>query len=214
MKKRSITLLALCLCLAGLLAAGSLAYFTATDSVSNRFLVATTDPGQPADPDALFSIRLYETDGAGQTETGKEYTNVQPGSVLDKDPTVENTGKYDQWVRLSVTVTNAAAWKSACEAHSLDLLSIFGGLDGAKWISAGDPMEDTAADSITYVYYLNEKLTPGATATLFTTVTLPVELTTEEMVSLSSFDIVIGAEALQADYTGDNAQAAFAACWE
>ena len=78
--------------MAAVLTIGSLAYFTATDSVSNRFLVATTDPGQPADPDALFSIRLYETDGAGQTETGKEYTNVQPGSVLDKDPTVENTG--------------------------------------------------------------------------------------------------------------------------
>lgn len=213
--KRKTLIVAVAVCLAAILALGSLAVFSNSDDITNTFMVAGYDPDKPITPDELFSVTVYETDKDGnQTEQGLTYDGIQPGDKLDKDPTVKNTGKYDQYVRVMVTVTNAKNWMDACEKHGIsDLTTIFGGFVDADWTRIDAPVYNEAADTLTYTYYYNRVLTPGETATLFETVTIPLSFTVEDMVALQQFELKVAADAIQSAHTGDNAVDAFANYW-
>ena len=147
---------------------------------------------------------------------GNTYDDIAPGDLLTKDPTVENTGKYDQWIRVNVTLTNATNWVSvlrACNITSLE--SIFVGYDANLWQSEGNdvPEIDTATDTLTFTYYLKDKLEPAETATLFTAVKIPEQFDQDYMAYINEFELKIVAEALQFDNTGDNCFDAFANYW-
>jgi hypothetical protein len=67
-----------------------------------------------------------------------------------------------------------------------------------------------ADDTLTYTYYLNEKLKPGKDELLFTEIVLPELLTQYHMATLNGgFSLKLVAEAIQADNTGATAQEAF-----
>ena len=218
MKKRTF-IVALIICMVAIIGIGSLAYFQASKNLTNYFAVAgvsdPTDPTATIDPDDLFSIKLDETNinvmtGFGErTEEGNVYKDILPGTTLKKDPTVTNTGKYDAWVRVKVTVTDAAAWEAACEKHGItDLATIFNEYNDQLW--KRDPNEDVKKDdTITYTYYYRSKVAPGGTAKLFDSVTIPKQFDIQDMVSLATFQLKITGEAIQADNTGETPQAAF-----
>lgn len=216
MKKRTF-IVALIICMVAIIGIGSLAYFQASKNLTNYFAVAgvpnPTDPTATIDPTALFSIKLEETDitknDNTKTETGNTYTDILPGDTLKKDPTVTNTGKYDAWVRVKVTVTDAADWKAACDKHGItDLATIFNGFDAELWDR--EIKEDVEKDNtITYTYYYRTKVAPDGTAKLFDSVTIPKQLDVEDMASLATFQLKITGEAIQADNTGETAQEAF-----
>lgn len=206
MKKRNTLLAALVLCLISLLAGSSLAYFTAKDSVTNEFMVASYDPENPdTDPNTLFSIDVYETNAQGEKEdVGLTYENIAPGDALPKDPTIKNTGKYDAWVRMSLTFSNASSWKTACaNVEIAELTEIFDNVSG-DW-ECLETQNDEEKDEITYVYYMKEKLAPGASAVLFDGVTVPVEFTLNEMLNLDSFTLKVSGDAIQEKNTADDA---------
>jgi|GEM_PF-2911761 len=211
MKKNRILAIALALCLVATIGLGSLAYFTANDTVSNKFMTTTSE-----DPDAvLFALDLYETSnaaGGGKTDEGNVYSDIIPGEEVVKDPTVENTGLYPQWVRMKITVSSAQEWQAACAAHGIeDLTNIFGNFN-TLW-DREEITPDTTNNTLTYVYYLNDILEPGESSTIFETVTIPAEFTVADMSTLKEFDLTIVAEAIQSEHTGDTAQEAFADCW-
>lgn len=224
MKKR-ILIVALVVCLIAIVGFGSLAYFQSSKNLTNYFAVAgITDPNDPdetIDPEDLFSIRLDEENmdknsGTARTEEGNTYAGILPGDTLDKDPTVTNTGKYDAWVRVKVEVTDYNAWAAACKKHGIDdLAEVFNGHDAADW-SRGqlDESHDVKTDTYTFVYYYNDKVAPGGTATLFESITIPAEFDIDDMVSLATFQIKITGEAIQHANTGDNAKDAFRNFWE
>lgn len=209
--KRKTLIVAVAVCLAAILALGSLAVFSNSDDITNKFMVATSD-----DPDQeIFDVDVWETGEDGnKTDDGIVYEDIQPGDILSKDPTVENTGLYDQYVRVMVTVTNAKNWMNACEKHSItDLTTIFGDFDGTKWTRIDAPVYNETADTLTYTYYYNGVLAPEETATLFTTVTIPQAFDIADMVSLKSFELSVSAQAIQSAHTGNNAVEAFANYW-
>lgn len=218
MKKRTFTV-ALVLCLVAIIGFGSLAYFQSTKSLTNYFAVAgITDPTSPdetIDPDDLFSIKLDEADitkdDDSRTESGNTYAGILPGDTLTKDPTVTNTGKYDAWVRVKVTVTDAADWQTACAKHQItDLADIFNGYDATAWDrEKAEDVVDTENNTITYTYYYKTKVAPNGTATLFDSITIPADFDVNDMASLSTFQLTIVGEAIQATNTGDTAQEAF-----
>ena len=222
MKKRRVLTIALALCLVAIMAFGSLAYFTQSKNISNKFMTAAYDPenpDKPVNPDDLFSITVTEPDAVEAAKTdddittnddgGHTYKNLNPGQTVTKDPTVKNTGKYDQWVRVSVTVTKAAEWKAICAANNItDLTAIFNDFDSSKWTLA-EKKEDTTANTLTYTYYLNSKLAADQTATLFKSVTLPASLTAEQFASIAEFELNVAADAIQADNNGTTAAAGF-----
>lgn len=223
MKKRVFTV-ALVLCLAAIIGFGSLAYFQTSKNLTNYFAVAgivdPTDPSETIDPDDLFSIKLDEKDitknDNTRTEDGNTYTGILPGDTLTKDPTVTNTGKYDAWVRVKVEVSDFSAWEAACVKHGItDLAEIFNNHDAAAW-SRGEADEsyDQETDTFTFVYYYNDPVAPNGEATLFESVTIPAVFDIDDMVALSTFQLRITGEAIQAANTGDNAKDAFRNFWE
>ena len=95
--KKKILALSMCIALAAIAIVGaSLAYFTDTKTAKNTFTMGNVQ------------IKLDEAninDLEGDRVTSNEY-NVYPGLVVDKDPTVHNTGKNGAWVRAIVTIEN------------------------------------------------------------------------------------------------------------
>lgn len=213
MEKRKALMAAVAVCLVALLAIGTLAIFTARDSITNTFLMTSNNPEDP--DDELFSIRIYETaEDGGQTTEGRTYQNIAPGDVLDKDPTVQNTGQYGQWIRMMITLTNAQVWQEICEAHQTDLPSMLGGYDENTWTRYDEPVYDAAADTLTYTFYLDRELDVGEAATLFTTLTIPGSFDLTDMNRLNTFQISVSADAIQSAHTGSNAKDAFDMYWK
>lgn len=185
MKKKIVTL-----CLVAALAVtaigGTLAYFTDTEEATNTFTVGNVD------------IELKE-------DNWDEPDTVIPGETYAKDPVVNNIGANAAWVRVDVTISDAAAFMAAAENHNItDLATIFSGHDETAWTLAGTTA-DTKADTLTYSYYFNT-LVPvdGTTGALFTEVEIPAEFTNEEMAALGDdFTIEVVAHAIQEseDYT-------------
>ena len=210
MNKKKLFSLALAVIMIAILSFGTLAWFNDSDSVKNEFHIATSD--DPSDPDDIFSVDLWEkTPDNEKEQVGHTYDKILPGSNLTKAVNVENTGAYDQYIRVVVTLSDGKAWLEVLGA-GYDLDSIFIGHDESKWTRSVGTIVD---DEIIYVYYLNEKLAPKATAELFTNVVIPTHLTQEDMAKLGGgFELNIRADAIQTENLGegvDTAAKAFAA---
>ena len=220
MNKKKLLALSLVLILVATASFGTLAWFNDSDSVTNTFKVATTVDGDPSDPDDIFSVDVWEEvpDGDDDGEEpdkdqdGQEFENILPGATLDKKPVVENTGAYDQYVRVVVTLGDANAWVNIL-GYGYDLSTIFIDHDEDLWTRV-DGSHDSTNDQLVYSYYLNKVLKPGETAVLFDGVKLPTTLTQEDLAKLNGgFDLTIRADAIQTENLGDGvvtAQQAFA----
>ena len=204
-KKSKVLVVALIISLVAIISLGSLAWFTAKDDVTNQFNLATN-----------FSIDVYETtawgevvkDDSGKT-IGQTYSNLMPGDVLHKDPTVVNDGGHDEYVRLKVTMTGYDVWSAAVqpgEDDKVHLETIFSEFN-TDWVRFDNPEFSSDGKSVTYTFYLNEVLTPyadtGMTSTLFKGLTIPTSLTSEQAKTMSNtFDIKIEGEAIQTENMG------------
>ncbi len=218
MSKKKLLSLALVMIMIAILSFSTLAWFNDKDEVTNKFMVATS--GDASDPDDIFSVDVWEevdTDGDGNPDAVKpgedvdggeaEFENILPGAKYVKEPVVENTGAYDQYIRVVVTLSDAQAWVDAL-GYGYDLATVFVGHDETLWTrSVGT--HDAANDQLVYVYYLNKVLKPAETATLFTHVQLPTSLTQQQMAKLNGgFELNIRADAIQTENLGDGVDTA------
>lgn len=222
LNKKKVVVSALAVSLVAILSFGTIAWFSDTDEVTNKFMVATSDE----DENSIFSVDVFEQvdeDGDGIFEgkgdydnvySGYTYEDILPGDNLGKKPWVRNTGSYDQYVRVKVTIDNATAWQAIFAKYGLTLDDIFLGHDETEW-TRNDAETTTDGDTMTYVYYLNRILEPkkdgGTDAYLFESVMIPTELTREDMAefALGEFSLKILAEAVQTEHVGENAIEAF-----
>ena len=224
LNKKKVVVASLAVSLVAILSFGTIAWFSDTDEVTNKFMVATSDE----DKDSIFSVDVFEQvdedndgifEGKGDYDnvySGYTYEDILPGDNLGKKPWVRNTGSYNQYVRVKVTIDNAAAWQTIFTKYGLTLNDIFLGHDEAEWSRNDDETTvDVNADTMTYVYYLDRILEPhqdgGKDAYLFTSVMIPTELTREDMAefALGEFSLKILAEAVQTEHVGANAIEAF-----
>ena len=224
--KKKVFVVAVAVCLIAILSMSSLAWFSDKDEVTNEFHISTSD--DPTNPDDIFSVDLWEsvdTDGDGVEEkiavgddtNGATYEHIYPSQTLVKEPRVENTGIYDQWIRVKITASDARAWNAICnelaaakQVDELDLSYMFKGHDENVW-TVGEKVYSDADNTHTYTYYLNEKLEPKEVVTVFKSIVIPEELNQYNLATLDGgFSLKIVAEAIQADNTGDTAQEAFA----
>ncbi len=221
MNKKKVFILALAVCLIAILSMSTLAWFNATDDVKNDFMFDDSDGDGTPD----FKVDVYETDKNGNPRpAGKEYPHVAPGAVLPKDPTVKNTGDYDMYTRVVVTLDNATAWIKASDKYSIadddncileEMVEIH-----QNWVRFDNPVYDATANTLTYVYYHNGIVEAGVkTAPLFTQVTIPTAPQQEDLrFTDDKFSITVKADAIQSDniiadgatITGNEAYTAFA----
>ncbi|MBR7184945.1 MAG: SipW-dependent-type signal peptide-containing protein [Clostridia bacterium] len=206
--KRKIT--ALCLVIALLAVAvvgGTMAYFTDTETVTNVFTFGNVEID-------LFEHKWDPTTNLLTNEKVEtnDYFGIVPGAIYPKNPTVENTGDTNAYLRVNVTVNNYSVLKAAIGVGA-NLGQIFAGHDETVWALA-NVSEDATADTVTYIYnYIanNGLFAPGATAVVFDSFTVPTGLTSAHADKMNgTFKITVNAEAIQAEGF-NNANDAFAA---
>lgn len=226
--KRKVFVVALAVCLVAILSMGSLAWFSAQDTVKNEFFIAASDD---VDKDDIFSVDVLErvdlnqdgvydnNDATLTSPDGFDYKEILPGDKLVKEPFVRNTGFYDQYVRVTVTISDATAWINAL-GLDFAIENVFTGYDASKWTNISKDIEGST-DTITYVLYYNGILDGSDTAndaqsgttnqvSLFTHVNIPTSLTQEQAAAFrGDFSIDIKAEAVQTENVGASAYEAF-----
>lgn len=197
----------------------TLAWFSAQDSVKNEFYVADSTE---KDPDELFSLDVYEyTEDSpnNKVPTGETYEEILPGDHLKKEPHVANTGYYDQYIRVIVTISDATAWINAVGVD-FQIEDVFEGYDETMWNNVSKDING-ATDTVTYVLYYNGILdgsdsendaTSGTVSdiVLFNYVNIPETLTQEQAAAFKGgFSIDVKAQAVQTENVGADAYAAF-----
>ena len=153
---------------------------------------------------------------------GYDYTDILPGDKLVKEPFVRNTGYYDQYIRVTVTLSDATAWINAL-GLDFEIETVFENYDASKWNHISKDINGET-DTITYVLYYNGIL-DGADAindtqadtnqvTLFTHVNIPQSLNQEQSAAFKGdFSISIKAEAVQTENVVPAGTAAEDAAW-
>ena len=172
MTKKRVFLVALAVCLIAILSMSTLAWFSAEDEVENKFMFTTSDEN---DANKIFSVDVSETTPAGEDTDGYEYTEVLPGDELLKTAKVTNTGFYDQFIRVTIELSDAAVWGEALQgAFTVDTLKeCVVGFDSAMWTNAS---VDVVDGKVKVVLYYNGILdgsdTNNDTATETSTITV------------------------------------------
>ena len=215
MSKKKLLSLALVVIMIAILSFSTLAWFNDSDSVSNKFYVADSED---TSPDDIFSVDVYEkvdTDGDGEPDAkedaGLEFKDVVPGQTLPKAPVVENTGRYAQWVKLTITFSSTKAWNALVDgtvAGPIDLLTKAADFD-TNWKGVSFEAKD---GTYVYTYYLKTALEPDATVDVFTAVNIPTTLEQADFFGIKDEEIKldIKAEAIQLEL-GATVEEAFAA---
>ena len=168
------------------------------------------------DPDKIFSVQLWEEINGEEDFDGATFEDILPGGRYEKKPYIKNTGRYDQYIRVKVTVTNADAWIAALNtlggANDYDLASIFNGHDETKWTRYEVGEYNGAENTYTMTFYLNEKLAPNDEVYLFEEVVIPSQLTQKEMAFIGGgFELTILAQAVQTENLGEGVDTAYEA---
>ena len=228
MTKKKIFVVALAVCLLAILSMSSLAWFSAKDSVKNNFYVADSTDNNPED---IFSVDVYEkhdydNDGdLDEFQSGISYKDVLPGDELEKIAIVKNTGYYDQYIRVIITMSDAANWKAILgnEFGEAAILGLFDGLDQTMWNHITVETLDTS-DEIRIVMYYNGILDGSdegddvAEITVFNNVKIPDVMDQEDASHFDDdgnwgFTIDVKAQAVQTENVVPDGTAAEDAAW-
>ena len=211
MKTKSKALL-LTLCAVLLVAAsvlGTMAYLTSTDTVTNTFTVGKVN------------IKLDEakanSDGTlveGAERVKANSYKLLPGHTYNKDPMVTVlSGSESSYVKMTVTFSKANELDAIFAPGGADLTKIFNGYDPANW-TYKDNTTDVTANTRTYEFWYKEAVgAPNgdvALDALFDSITVPGEITKEQLATIEGMTITVNAYAIQADGFA-NAEAAWAA---
>lgn len=219
MKIKSLALVLCTVLVIAAVALGTTAYITDTSGALNRFTVGDV------------SIRVDESavDESGQPipdadrVEGNEY-HLVPGRTYTKDPRVTiAAGSESAYVRMKVTVTQARELQAVFA--SLPVESYILGWDAEQWRYTSSAL-DEAANTLTFEFrYHNpgvadahqaQIVTPAAQADtplppLFTALTIPGQITGEQLASIADFQIEVIGQAIQAGVfpSADEAWSAF-----
>lgn len=181
MNKKKLLVLLTSLTLVAVVGIGAtLAYFTDNDEATNVITMGHVD----VDLDEPNFDKPVDDPTTPEDESKEEKDNtiedVTPGQSIVKDPTITVAeGSEDAYVRATVTFTGLTAEQEAALLANINI-------DDTVWYLAEDGY-----------YYYNAKLTAGESAVLFDTVVIP-ETWGNEVADLT-FEIIVSAEAIQAD---------------
>ncbi len=216
MTRKTLTLAATLVCLVAILAVGTLAYFTDTDTNTNTFTMGNVS--------IVLDEAKVTKDGDDWTADaedrvkGNDYGTVYPGAVLPKDPTVHNTGNEAAYIRAKVTISNGwnimdELFGEAYEFGNGMLTKLVGEL-GEGWSVVGSGLGDGSEmgnfDAEFVLQYAPELAGETSTPAMFQNVTIPASYDGDDGVNIGEFNMVIVAEAIQAQGF-DTWEAAFAA---
>lgn len=204
--KKSIALVMMAVLLVAASVMGTLAYLTSHDEVVNTFTVGKV------------AIKLDEaaanTDGTLVPNADRVKTNsykLLPGHTYNKDPMVTVLAESEpSYIKMTVTFSKANELDAIFAPTGADLTSIFNGYDAANWIAKGNT-KDANANTRTYEFWYKETVgAPDgdvALDALFDSITVPGNITQEQLATIEGMTITVNAYAIQADGSTDAADA-------
>ena len=209
MSKKKLIALALVVIMIATVSFSTLAWFTDKDEVTNQFMVAGSED---KNPDDIFSVDVWEnTPAEDGDQDGHKYENILPGDKLQKEVKVQNTGAYDQYIRVTVEITDAKVWMEVLGEDFNDdtLIACFDGYVDANWRREHSEV-DAEADVIRITMYYNGGrenpgvVAPGDEIDVFSAVNIPTSLTQEQAAEFGEygFNIKVTAEAVQTKNVG------------
>ena len=205
MKKTLTVIIALVLVVV-MSVAGTVAYLTSSDTVTNTFTVGNVQ------------IKLDEAkanpDGSLVANADRVKANsykLLPGHTYNKDPMVTVLkGSESSYIKMTVTFTKAAELDAIFTPNGADMTSIFNGYDSANWIYKGNT-EDTENNTRTYEFWYKEAVAaPDADVALdalFDSITVPGSIKNDQLKTIEGMTITVNAYAIQADGFNDAADA-------
>lgn len=206
MKKKSLITMLVALTLFAVVGVGAtLAYLSSTtETLTNTFTVGS---GISIKQDET-NVTPTDDDNGPRTEKGNDYTDIHPGDVLVKDPTVTvEANSTECYVFMQVTGADELVAKSFT----------FGGYDPDKWILVDEDGNDDPTTELkngTYRYFetVKKNETEAQTlAPLFETVTYDSGV---DELATDLPDVTIKSCAVQAANMGDETTSAEVAAFE
>ena len=198
MKKKTLALLLALVLVFGAAVGGTIAYLTDNDTVTNTFTVGEVDI-------TLDEADVDEYGAAVQGANRVKANNYKliPGHTYIKDPTVTVLkGSEESYVKMTVTFSKASELDAIFTPNGANLTNIFNGYDSTNWIAKGNT-EDTAKNTRTYEFWYKDTVAAStdnvALDALFDSITVPDEITKEQLDAIKDMSITVNAYAIQAD---------------
>ncbi len=157
-----------------------------------------------------------EADGYYETNA----TNMAPGSNVRKAPYVINTGKNDAYVRVRVLVPKTlfavidegpSYWTSSALSDGVTSKAVET-YNTSGYAAVPTVTRDDGIEYYVYDFTYTKALKPGAMTfwNVWGNIAIDKDATSEQLANVDSFDVIVEADAIQADGFAD-AAAAFAA---
>lgn len=207
MNKKKILALALVLIMLATISFSTLAWFTDKDEAVNDFTIGGA--GQE-DADKIFSVDVKEkVDGeeGEQIVEGMLFEKILPGDDLKKEAYITNTGSYEQYIRVVMTISDWALIEDLVTINMADDVE-------DNWeIRNADIKNGVLVDysnsvidengNLVVTMYLNKKLQPGETVNIMESVEISTEATQKDFANAAfadGFQITFDADAAQTEH--------------
>ena len=207
MSKKKVLVISLVAIMIAILSYSTLAWFTDSDKATNDFTV--NGAGQE-DADEIFSVEVKENvDGEDDPVDEMTFENVLPGAEYEKAAYVENTGSNDQYIRVTLTISDWALIKDIVAINMDDDFAANWHIDSTdvsvdaegNLIAASDASVD-ADGNLVVVMYLDQILNPDEIVELMDMVSISTAATQEDFAAkgfADGFIIDINADAVQTE---------------
>lgn len=205
MNKKKLLTLALVVIMIATISFSSLAWFTDTDAAENKFTIGGAGA---EDPDQIFSVDVKENvDGKDEAVDRMEFENILPGDKFKKEAFITNTGSYDQYIRVVMTVTD---WEQVKGLITINMDDAF----NKNWhiYDSGVAVQNDVLyphsnakvvdGSLVVTMYLNKKLAPGETVNIMDYVEISTKATQKDFANAAfadGFQITFDADAAQTE---------------
>ena len=177
---------------------GTIAYLTANDKVTNTFTV-----GQVAIKLDEAKVNPDGTSVANADRVKENSYKLLPGHTYTKDPMVTVLeGSESSYIKMTVTFTKAKELDAIFAPNGANLTGIFQDYDNDTWLYKGNT-KDENANTRTYEFWYKEAVgAPTADVklkALFDSITVPNNITGEQLATIQDMTITVNAYAIQAD---------------
>lgn len=214
MNKKKLLSLALVMIMIATVSFSSLAWFTDNDTAKNNFTIGGAGTG---DSDQIFSVDIKENvDGEEEPVEEWGFEKILPGDKFKKEAYVENTGSYEQYIRVVMKITDWTLINGAITGSN-GVVTIKMDEDfNENWHIVGQVQVkadgtlvanttgcyDEETDTLTVTMYLNKKLAPGETVHIMDSVTISTKATQADFKDpgfADGFQILFDADAVQTE---------------
>lgn len=206
MNKKKVLYLSLVVIMVAILSFTSLAWFTDSDSALNDF---TVNGAGEDDADEIFSVDVKENvDGEDAPVDEMDFEGALPGDFFKKEAYVTNTGANEQYIRVTLTVSDWALIKDIVEINMDDAFDTNWYIDseGVELVNGNlATTSDASVDAdgnLVVVLYLDKKLAAGETVDLMDSVSISGDATQADFAAdgfADGFQIDVKADAVQTE---------------